>query len=103
MVGCRVPTPNRHVLLHSLSANHAIDVAYVIGIPCALNAECVSLSYVFSHTLHHNASILWHALYCELFEYYLCMPSILYAYCTYLALMAVYSEWQYVVAWFNVS
>ena len=103
MVGCRVPTPNRHVLLHSLSANHAIDVAYVIGIPCALNAECVSLSYVSSHTLHHNTSILWHALYCELFEYYLCMPSVLYTYCTYLALMAVYSEWQYVVAWFNVS
>ena len=54
MVGCRVPTPNRHVFLHSLSANHAIDVAYVIGIPCALNAECVSLSYVSSHTLYHN-------------------------------------------------
>ena len=53
-LGVIVCAHNRHVFLHSLSANHAIDVAYVIGIPCALNAECVSLSYVSSHTLHHN-------------------------------------------------
>ena len=53
-LGVIVCAPNCHVLLHSLSANHAIDVAYVIGIPCALNAECVSLSYVSSHTVHHN-------------------------------------------------
>ena len=53
-LGVIVCAPNCHVLLHSLSANHAIDMAYAIGIPCALNAECVSLSYVSSHTLHHN-------------------------------------------------